>query len=242
MFTSFAACTGTDVGNGVVDVDFAIYDSNASMTSALSSDAVSYAAPAGIVVTSAWVVVERIRFRDASNCDGDNQLEFVGPFAIDMLNPGIQDSLGDLSVPLTNYCRFEFRWDAFRADELVNAPTELVGASILIQGKRSDDTPFVVRSDRGDEVRLDAVDDSFSVDETTGALFVALDIQLLFDGVDLDSAVVNNGTIRIEDGINDDLLAVFDDNVIKATKLFDDNDGDKELDPEERDETDILAE
>ena len=38
------------------------------------------------------------------------------------------------------------------------------------------------------------------------------------------------------------LLGVFDDNLADAAKLFDDNDGDKELDPEERDNTDVLAE
>jgi len=234
------SCAGTDVGNGVVDIDFAIYNSG---TSSAESQRVSQAAPVGIEITNAWVAVERIRFRDAANCSGSSEAEFAGPFAVDMLSVGIPNSLDRLQVPFIDYCRFEFRWDVVSDAELANIPAELVGASILIEGTRDDGKQFVVRSKRSDELRLNARDDVFSVAETTSALFVAFDVQTLFDGVDLDNATVgSNGRIRIENGNNDDLLSVFDDNLAIAVKLFDDNDGDKQLDPDERDDTDVLAE
>ena len=237
-FVLLCACTGTDVGNGVVDVDFAIYDSEST-----SQGLFSQAAPAGIRVTNAWVTVQQIRLRDASDCSGDEEFRLDGPFAVDMLDSGTPEALQDINVTLSDYCRFEFRWDFLDEKLSTNHPDELLGTSVLIQGFRSDKTPFIVRSQRADELRLDARETSFSIDETTSALFVSFDIQALFDNVNLDVAQIGtSGVIRIEEGDNENLLDIFDDNLVNAAKLFDDNDGDKELDPEERDNTDVLAE
>ncbi len=232
------SCTGTDIGNPVVDMDFALYDSEGSTAAVKSRLAV---APVGLVVDTAWVTVERIRLRPADDCDGSARDEFVGPFAIDMLAAGPAPALTSLEVSTTSYCRVEFRWDALR-EEGTGAPGELLDASILLGGRRADGTRFILRSERGDEMRLDARDGSFTVDDLTNALFVTFDVQDLFDGLDIDSAEVgDNNIIRIEDGENDDLLSVFDNNLADAAKLFDDKDGDGELDPDERDSTDVLA-
>jgi len=231
-------CTGTDVGNGVVDVDFALYDSS----NGSSAKERSSAAPDGLMVSEAWVAVERVRLRAADNCDGDTENEFVGPFAVDMLAPGTSPMLSALDVQATRFCRFELRWDA--GDELPpDVPAELIDASLLLLGTRQDGTAFVLRSERGDEMRLDARNGAFVLREPDSALFLAFDVQDLFDGVDVDAAEVGAGNvIRIEPGSNEELLAVFDDNVEQFAKLFDDKDGDRELDPEERDGTDVLAE
>lgn len=232
------SCTGTDVGNPVVDMDFALYDSSESTSTAKARFSV---AAAGLVVDTAWVTVERIRLRPADDCDGGAQDEFIGPFVVDMLAPGAPPALSDLEVSSTSFCRVEFRWDASDVADAA-APAELVNASILLEGRRGDGTRFVLRSERGDEMRLDARNGSFTIDDLTNALFVTFDVQDLFDGVDIDSADVgDDNTIRIEDGNNEDLLRVFDDNLADVAKLFDDKDGDGELDPEERDSTDVLA-
>lgn len=110
-------------------------------------------------------------------------------------------------------------------------------------GTCGDGIPFVLRSDRSDELRLDAVDGAFPIDATTHALFVAFDGAGLFAGVDLDAAAVgDDGVIRIEDGSNDALLSAFEANLDAATRLFDDDDGDGDLDADERDPDDVLAE
>ncbi|NNE35846.1 MAG: hypothetical protein HKN13_11440, partial [Rhodothermales bacterium] len=97
------SCTGTDVGNGIVDVDFAVYDSS-------ESSALAAAAPPGLTITSAWVAVERVRLRDAASCEGETEAEFIGPFAVDMLAAGSIPELSGLEVLFTDYCRFELRW------------------------------------------------------------------------------------------------------------------------------------
>ncbi len=233
-----SACTGTDVGNPVVDVDFALYNED-------FEDQGTAAQPAPgetISVTDAWVSVDRVRLRDAANCDGNAEVELTGPFAVDMLAPGAIPELSGLAVPPLGYCRFELRWDALDGAPPAGAPSELAGASIFVAGARGDGTPFIVRSDRNDELRLDAIGGAFDVSDTTHALFVGFDGARLFAGVDLDGATVDGtGVIRIEPGSNDDQLQAFDDNVADATELFDDDDDDGLLDPDERDAADILA-
>ncbi|HUH03088.1 MAG TPA: hypothetical protein VML75_13925, partial [Kofleriaceae bacterium] len=152
--------------------------------------------------------------------------------------------LAGIAVPEQRYCRFEARWD--EADGLLpdGVPAQVAGTSIFIAGTRADGTRFEVRTARSDELRLDAIEGAgFPVTDATHALFVAFDGAALFRGVDLDLAVVaTDGVIHIESGSNDDLLAVFDDNVQAATKLFDDDDGSGTLDASERDAEDVLAE
>lgn len=232
-------CTGTDVGNPVVDVDFTLYNDQVPDTGGAAQ---LRAVGETVSLTSAWVSVDRIRLRDAADCSGSAEVERPGPFAVDLLQPGPIPELTQIEAPSIGYCRFEFRWNKLTTPAPAGAPAELVGASILLSGTRGDGTPFVLRSDRSDELRLDAVGGSFTIDDGTNALFVGFDGARLLAGVDLDSGIEDSeGVIRIENGSNEQLLGVFDDNIEAATELFDDNDDDGALDPEERDPTDIIA-
>ena len=234
-----AACGGTDVGNPVVDVDFPLYNDSFEDE---GGNGTLRAVGETTTLTEAWMAVERIRLRDAVNCNGNAEIELVGPFAIDLLDAGPVPQLTGIEMPAIGYCRFELRWAVLDTTPPAGAPLELEGASIVIKGARGDGTPFVLRSDRGDELRLDAVGGEFTIDDATVTLFVGFDGKRLFSTVDLDGAVVDgDGTIRIEPGSNDAQLSVFNDNVDTATELFDDDDADGQLDPEERDSTDILA-
>ena len=240
-------CTGTDVGNPRVDIDVSLYDSTTSQVAseAGASAAVSpgaRAVPAGFTIDQAWVAIDRIRLRDAADCDGSSEIELEGPFAIDMLAPDALAALRDVEVPALGYCRFELRWSPFDEPVPGGVPAEIADASLLLLGERGDGTPVILRSERNDELRLDARDGSFTIDETTPGLVVGLDAAVVLDGLDIDGAVVSgDGTIRIESGSNDDLLSRFDRNLADAVKLFDDDDGDGLLGRGEFDEDDILA-
>lgn len=238
MLCSVGACTGTDVGNPVVDVDFELYNE-----SFVDDGAATLWAPGDTIeLTEAWMTIGRVRLRDALNCNGGAEIERLGPFAVNLLDPQPVAELTDLESPVPAYCRFEVRWEVMADPPAAPAPAELLGASILIKGNRGDGTPFVLRSDRNDELRLDAVNGQFTIDDATNALFVGFDAKRLFAGVDLEGAIADgDGIIRIEPGSNDAQLADFDDNLDYASELFDDDDGDGRLDPDERDSTDILA-
>ena len=209
-----AGCTGTEVGNPVIDVDFELSNRGE--------------------VTGARVAVDRVRLRPAADCNGSTELDILGPFVIDLFVAAPLPELTDLEVSEGGYCRFEVQWDD--ADDLG-------GASMVFTGTRaSDGTPFELTSVRNDELRLDAVDGEFPIDDATNALFVAFDGNALFDGIDLDGADVDgDGTIYIDDSSNEDLLDTFEGNLDAATQLFDDDDEDGQLDDDERDPDDALA-
>jgi len=230
------SCIGTDVGNPVIGVDYLL------VASSTDPQGGTLTTTDGLVVTSAWVAVERIRLRHAADCEAPTQTEILGPFAVDLLAPGKPAALEALRVPGSDYCRFEFRWDAFDLAIDPNAPDELIDASMVIAGRRADGTPFVLRSKRSDELRLDAVAGAFPIDDQTHALFVTFDLDALLTGVALESAVVNlDGVIRIEVGSNDSLLDAFEANLVATTRLFDDDDASGELDPIERVASEALA-
>jgi hypothetical protein len=214
LVVALAACSGTEVGNPVVDVDFQIYNV--------------------MQVEAATVTVERIRLRPAANCEGDAELELLGPFVVDLLAARPLPELSDLEVAEGGYCRFEVTWDD---------AAEIGAVSMAFAGARaSDGTPFSLQSVRNDELRLDAIDGAFPIDAATHALFVSLDETSLFAGLDLDAAIVDpDGTIYIDDARNTALLDTFEANVEAATKLFDDDDDDRVLDADERDPDDTLA-
>lgn len=237
VFFASGACTGSDVGNGITDIDFDVHGEIPDESSALLRGG-----GGSTTVSDVWVSIDRIRLRDAATCDGDTEIDLRGPFAVNARLPGTPPELSDIEVTATSYCRFELKWSAFDGDAS-NVPSELVGASFLIKGNRGDGTPFVLRSERGDDLRLDARDSAgFTIDEATSGLFVGADLADLFRGIALAAADVSvDDVIRIDRDNNRALLDAFEDNVDDFTALFADRDGDGELDPDERDETDALT-
>jgi hypothetical protein len=223
-----ALSCGTETGNPVVDLSFAL----------------EQAPVGGDEITGAWVSVERIRLRNAADCNGSAEVEILGPLAIDLLAQQPPPALQDIEVRGGGYCRFEFAFHVSSEALPPEIPAALDGRSLLIEGTRADGTPFVLRSDRSGDLRLDAVDEAgFPISSATKTLFVAFQEEALFAGIDLDLAEVGvDGVIRIESGQNDDLLNLFEANLDAALRLFDDDDGDGALEAGENDDDDLLAE
>jgi len=228
---------GTEVGNPAdpASIDITLYDDTATLVSPRKSQSQI----TGLAdIDQAWVVVERIRLRPAgTDCSGTNEIEFRGPFAVDLLAPQSSPGLAAVRIPAGDYCRIEIRWDA--AGSLPGTPAELADSSFFISGTSSDGTEFALNSRRNDELRLDSVATSFTVADT--GLFVALAAQTLFAGVDFGAAVATGGLILINDDQNRDLLDVFENNLKAASRVYDDDDGDGFLGDDERNTDDILA-
>lgn len=233
-----ASCSGTEVGNPSTDsnMDFALYN-----TPAASLREASTLAGEGAII-QAWVAVERVRLRSAADCSGGAEAELAGPIAVDLLRPGSAPELVGFALPATDYCRIEIKWNAFSSGLPARAPTELTDASFFLEGTREDGTPFVLRSRRNDELRLEAIGGAFAVADDSGTLFVGMDSALLLAGVNLAGADVNaDGTIYIDDNANRDLLEAFEASLEAATRLYEDSDGNGLLDSEEREDSDALA-
>ena len=104
----------------------------------------------------------------------------------------------------------------------------------IVTTTTGDGTPFVVATDRADELRLQAAA-GFPIDAATNTLFVAFDELTLLAGIDFAAAAVDgDGVIRIvPGGANEAFVDVFEANVEAAAGLFDDDDGDGLLDFDE---------
>jgi hypothetical protein len=223
---SVASC-GTEIGNPVVDVRFAL----------------SRAEAPAFLLDTAFVSVERVRLRNAADCNGGAEFELEGPLAVDLLSPETPAALQNIEVSGGAYCRFEFAWHVSSEELPPEVPTELQGASLLFAGTRDDGVRIVLRSERADELRLDALDEAgFPISAATHALFVAFREDALFADIDFTSALPDaEGVVRIEPGQNDALLDQFEANLDQALRLFDDDNDSGSLDANEEDDDDTLA-
>ena len=229
-------CSGTDVGNPSVDVRAALVAVD------FPEEGASEPGSARARIQQAWISVDRIRMRPASNCEGDAELELEGPFALDLFAEDQPEQLAGLAFAATDYCRFEFRW-APEDDPIGGAPEELSGASLFLAGEKQDGTAFVVRSTRNDELRLRAVDNAFTVDQSTTHLFLTFTGTELFSNVSFAEAEVDeDGVVRIEPGSNEELLDAFEASLEETVRLFEDTDSDGRLSDSEANPEDALAE
>jgi len=223
---------GTDVGNPI-DIGAEAYD--------LVGPTAPPAANGRVEVDGAWIVITELRLRPAADCEGDAEIRLAAPIAVDLLAATIPPALRDLAVMPGGYCRLDFKWDGIQGGA-PGAPPELGDGSILLTGTRADGTPFVIKSDRDDHLELVARGGAFAVAADTSALLIGIDALTWLTGIDLDAAVVGgDGVIRIDAQNNTALGDVFDANVAGGIRLFEDQDGDSRLDPEEHDDTDVLA-
>lgn len=209
--------TGTDVGNPVVgELQFAAYHLTAGE----------------VLVDEAVIAVERIRLRPADDCEGGAEIELAGPFALDLFDPGGSPELADLPLGARAWCRIEMTW---HRDEATDTAIRVAGSAA---GDR-----FEIRSRRNDELRIEALDETgFRLGEAAAALFVAFDMELWLDGVDLASAERGeDGAIAVSEQENRDLLEQFEGNAESATRLYADADGDGSLGEDERGDDDALG-
>ena len=228
-------CSGTDVGNPSVDVRAALVAVD------FPEEGASEPGSARATIQQAWISVDRIRMRPASNCDGGAELELQGPFALDLFAEDQAEELRGLELSATDYCRFEFRW-APEDDPISGAPEELIGASLFLAGEKQDGTAFVVRSTRNDELRLRAVDNDFTIDQSTTHLFLTFTGTELFSNVSFAEAEVDDdGVVRIEPGSNEELLDAFEASLEDTVRLFEDADSDGRLSDSEANPENALA-
>lgn len=219
------ACEGTEVGNPFH----------------LGLAAYHLTPRAGIAVDGAWLVLDRVRFRPAATCETEVDIERTAQLVVDIESGVIPTELRDLAGSADAYCRIELRWHTLDGAVPAGAPPELAGASMVVTGTRGDGKRFVIRSRRGDELRLRARGAGLGVEGIT-ALFAGFDLTAWLAGVELDAATVGgDGVVHLDDDANRALRDVFDANVAAAAKVFADLDHDEQLDDNERDDADALA-
>lgn len=195
-------------------------------------------------VDAAMIVLDRLRFRPFSACqegtedEGAEDVQFDGPFLVDLLNPSAISGLEDLQIPTGRYCRIEL------VLKKLESPGPMFNRSVQIEGARGDGTPFLMTTEVDEEFKLENESTGFLIEEADAlsVFFIAFDLDRWFDGVDLMDTFIEVSTggdgepiILINDVKNQTVQEIIEENLKHSSELFEDSDDDDGLDPEEED-------
>jgi len=213
------SCGGTDSGNpravGLV------------MQAIVRSAPGAMTLPSGIEVSSAKVVVDRVRYRPFENCNSgidENVSALSSPKLVDLLNP---ETLVAFNASSQKVCRLEVRISK------EHTFSELSGLSMRITGASATPVPFVVELE---------IDNEWSVrDQVSGIILqsqtsyiMGFNLNEWFVGVDLSSAELElDGSILISKDKNDELLDEIVENIKESASLHKDDDDDGEYDDDD---------
>ncbi len=240
-----SATGGTETGNTTA-VSIRVIGYQSSQLAALDLPAL---AVDSLEVDTAFIVLDRLRFRPFSICNADvedegaDDIQFDGPFIVDLLHPEALSGLEDVEIPTGRYCRVEL------VLKKLEAPGPMSNRSVLIQGSRADDVPFRMTTEVDEEFELQSDETGFVIEAAAplSVFFIAFDLDQWFNGVDLMDTFIEVSTggsgepiILINDTKNQNVQEMIEENIKRSADLFEDSDDDEELDPEE--EEDSLAE
>lgn len=209
----------TETGNPELDVEL-----RAAATS--STDQVAVAALPTLSVEEAWVNIEEVRLVQAEVCDSSPETdhEVQGPFPTDL----VSDTPDTIRIPAAegNYCRLRVELDE-------GGTGALSDLSIFVAGARGDGVPFEIRTDEVFELEVRGAGSGFALDPTGRQLLLGFDMSAWLGGIGLEEAVPDGGVVLVDEDHEPVLLEAFEEAVEAALGLWDDHDGDGDLDDED---------
>lgn len=213
-----AGCV-TETGNPELDVEL-----RATATS--STDRVAVSSLPALTVDQAWVNIEEVRLVQAEVCDTppETEHEVEGPFPTDL----VAEPADTIRIPAVegNYCRL-------RVDLEKGESGALSDLSIFVTGSRADGVPFEIRTEEGFELEVRGAGDGFSLDESGRQLLLGFDMSAWLGDIGLEEAVPEGGVVLVDEDHDTVLLEAFEEAVEAALGLWDDHDGDGDLDDED---------
>ncbi|MDX1342067.1 MAG: hypothetical protein R3227_06930 [Reinekea sp.] len=222
-----------------------------------------------ITMTEAWMVVKEIELEhedDDDTADQDeSKLEFIGPYALDLLSGTTYPALPEVTIDTGLYADIELDIEKLASEDLAGMPDlpqgvadKLLTYSLYIEGSytSADGTtyvaiPFTLSYDQTDEFEFSGTDFSagFVVDDQgINDIIVAFRLNEWFrfdnsetnsDNWTLEDAVVDNGNgdeIVLSGNTNSEVMNVIEDNIEDSAEYGKDEDGDHELDEDEDDD------
>ena len=243
LVTALVACTacgpqgGTDVGNGAtVTLQLEAYED----TALTQSQSITTAA--GERIDAIWVAVDRLRFVPATNCDeAETEIDIEGPLVADLVGSGVLGGPPMFAVVGESFCELRLGFRELEAEVAPpGSPPDLVGSSIRVVGERADGAAFEVSSKLNERIELEASDDgAFSLTVGDNPLFIAFEVGSWMNALALDG--LGPGPLVIDESQNSDRLDAFENAVTESIRLLRDGDEDGELDPDEIEAGDELA-
>jgi hypothetical protein len=214
--------------------------------------------PFGITLTEARIVLKEIDLEPLVSCQTeegtirpesiDVEVDFVGPFVVDLLDNTSIPNVDNIQVPPGRYCEVELNFDKLEKENVpdgISPDDPIVENALLIQGMRQDGIPFLVRFKEDDRFKLEGrspIGFTIAGDRQITQFFVSFDFNTWFTGVDLESAVLSDGVILIDDENNAALKALIVENIIHSSRLFKDLNNDGVLEDDESNDDLVLGE
>jgi len=211
-----------------VTLTFALYSS--------TPDAIDATSSAKIRIDAVWIGLQDARLRPTTACKGaDAKAVVAGSFTVELVKRLATTTETKLEV--ARYCAFEVQLRRTKG-RFAGAPSDLKNASIVVDGRRADGVAFTIRSRLDSTLTLRAVElEGFALSDAGARWIAGIDIARWFENLDLLEASADSPrgrTVVIDEKSNPELLAKFNANVEQGFALFDDGNGDKNLDTEER--------
>jgi hypothetical protein len=224
---------GTEIGNARVEV--VGVSTGLSRLNARSQSS-------GISIDRATIVLDQLEFRTLEQCQSssEGEIEFEGPYVVDLLTNASTPDLGTTQIPITSYCRIELRMAKLDPGEVpsgVDSNDPIVDHSLYVTGERGDFTPFIAKIEQDEEFRIENDSGFDLLQSESETLFLAFDLTDWFSQIDLDSADITSGTILIDKDHNSELYDQLKTNVQLSAHLFEDSNDNGELDNSEEGES-----
>ena len=210
ILTLLAGCVATDVGNPQIETEIEVNGYESDAPDALTLDN-------GLEVDSVFVKLNRFHLDRSQDCD-DTAADFQGVVLVDVLN-GTSSAPVRIDKDAGEFCRLRLQ---FTTDAVDGQPSELVDNSIVVIGRRLDDSPFLVTAPLTDELSLTG---TFTLDEGSHLLQVGFFLNEWLD----DDLLGDNATLNPEHPAYE----TFRSNVSTSARLFHDANRDGQLDSDE---------
>ncbi len=228
LLVLFGACSSTSVGNpprNSVEIQLTAFE---------QAPAKPVRAAAGLTVSRALMVVERVRLR---TCAG-KEVQYAGPYVADLLGTGVVGMAPRLEVADRTFCSVQLKFSKLERDKVpAGAPADLVERSIVLEGATAAGRRFRVEADFDDEFELRTGGAAgLTVAAGDARIFIAFASNTWLDAAALD-AIPGSGDILISKDQNQATYEAFRNAVKRSAHLFDDDDHDGRLgDAEEHDD------
>jgi hypothetical protein len=198
-----------------------------------------------ITYTKAKIVLSEIEFEQASQCEDDDgsdidetEIDYEGPYIINLLAKNDQSSLGEVQLNAGRYCKLKIKLDKLEDDDLpsgIGANDEMVDLSVLIEGENDEGINFIIKLEEDQEYELESVSgEGFLLNpDVSNTLFLVFDLGRLFFGIEFDDLEMNGNTVLIDENNNEGAYENIVENLKNFSSLSSDSDDDSELDEDD---------
>jgi hypothetical protein len=201
IFVAQTGCVGTSVGNppgadtSEVQLGVVAASDVKQLTHTLTGD---------VRIDEAWIALGDIGLQETGSCSkADGPVDYPGPVAADLLAGKVypEPPMWERSAGAT-YC--EMRVGVRRAGLVIEgAPPDLADVGVFVRGARGDGTPFELRADLDEELRLGASGKAeFALGGGPVGLLLAFNIDTWINTSLLNQAEVKDGVIRADQSDN----------------------------------------